>query len=114
MFSDWMKSSWRPLHVHRVAVVLDVADGLLPAAYAPGASAEGREVRADFRALVDRGQEGAAIVPCAALAGGIDGDAVPPEDVLSINDPQQLSEVDAILRQRLAASRSRSSAEVLR
>ena len=41
-------------------------------------------------------------------------DAVPPEDVLSINDPQQLSEVDAILRQRLAALRSRSSAEVLR
>jgi UDP-N-acetylglucosamine diphosphorylase/glucosamine-1-phosphate N-acetyltransferase len=29
-------------------------------------------------------------------------DAVPPEDVLSINDPQQLAEVDAILRRRLA------------
>jgi len=29
-------------------------------------------------------------------------DAVPPEDVLSINDPQQLAEVDAILRKRLA------------
>lgn len=28
-------------------------------------------------------------------------DAVPPEDVLSINNPQQLAEVDAILRQRL-------------
>jgi UDP-N-acetylglucosamine diphosphorylase/glucosamine-1-phosphate N-acetyltransferase len=28
-------------------------------------------------------------------------DAVPPEDVLSINDPQQLAEVDAILRARL-------------
>jgi bifunctional UDP-N-acetylglucosamine pyrophosphorylase / glucosamine-1-phosphate N-acetyltransferase len=31
-------------------------------------------------------------------------DAVPPEDVLSINDPQQLAEVDAILRRRLASS----------
>ncbi len=29
-------------------------------------------------------------------------DAVPPEDVLSINTPQQLAEVDAILRHRLA------------
>jgi hypothetical protein len=28
-------------------------------------------------------------------------DAVPPEDILSINDPQQLAEVDAILRARL-------------
>jgi bifunctional UDP-N-acetylglucosamine pyrophosphorylase/glucosamine-1-phosphate N-acetyltransferase len=41
-------------------------------------------------------------------------DAVPPEDVLSINDPQQLEEVDGILRRRLAASRSPKSAEVLR
>jgi bifunctional UDP-N-acetylglucosamine pyrophosphorylase/glucosamine-1-phosphate N-acetyltransferase len=39
-------------------------------------------------------------------------DAVPPEDVLSINDPQQLAEVDGILRRRLAASRARSEAEV--
>ena len=29
-------------------------------------------------------------------------DAVPPEDVLSINTPQQLAEVDEILRHRLA------------
>ena len=29
-------------------------------------------------------------------------DAVPPEDILSINDPAQLAEVDAILRARLA------------
>ena len=28
-------------------------------------------------------------------------DAVPPEDVLSINNPDQLAEVDAILRDRL-------------
>jgi bifunctional UDP-N-acetylglucosamine pyrophosphorylase/glucosamine-1-phosphate N-acetyltransferase len=31
-------------------------------------------------------------------------DAVPPEDVLSINDPQQLADVDAILRRRLTGS----------
>jgi len=31
-------------------------------------------------------------------------EAVPPEDVLSINNPQQLAEVDAILRQRLESS----------
>jgi bifunctional UDP-N-acetylglucosamine pyrophosphorylase/glucosamine-1-phosphate N-acetyltransferase len=29
-------------------------------------------------------------------------DAVPPEDVLSVNDPVQLAEVDAILRRRHA------------
>jgi hypothetical protein len=28
-------------------------------------------------------------------------DAVPPEDVLSVNTPEQLAEVDAILRRRL-------------
>lgn len=39
-------------------------------------------------------------------------DAVPPEDVLSINDPQQLAEVDAILRRRLASLRGTSVAEV--
>lgn len=33
-------------------------------------------------------------------------DAVPPEDVLSINDPQQLAEVDAILRARIARAAS--------
>lgn len=33
-------------------------------------------------------------------------DAVPPEDVLSINDPQQLAEVDSILRARLSSSHS--------
>lgn len=33
-------------------------------------------------------------------------DAVPPSDVLSINNPDQLAEVDAILRRRLAASQS--------
>ena len=31
-------------------------------------------------------------------------DAVPPEDVLSVNDPAQLAEVDAILRRRHASS----------
>ena len=31
-------------------------------------------------------------------------DAVPPEDVLSINDPAQLAEVDAILRRRAAST----------
>ncbi|MAD78631.1 MAG: hypothetical protein CMJ51_04580 [Planctomycetaceae bacterium] len=31
-------------------------------------------------------------------------DAVPPQDILSINDPGQLAEVDAILRSRLAAT----------
>ena len=31
-------------------------------------------------------------------------EAVPPEDVLSINDPQQLAEVDAILRTRLGGT----------
>lgn len=31
-------------------------------------------------------------------------DAVPPEDVLSINDPHQLAEVDAILRARMSSS----------
>lgn len=41
-------------------------------------------------------------------------DAVPPEDVLSINDPQQLAEVDGILRRRIGASRASESAEVLR
>ncbi len=40
-------------------------------------------------------------------------DAVPPEDVLSINDPQQLAEVDSILRARLnSASPSKRQAEV--
>ncbi|MBI1368803.1 MAG: NTP transferase domain-containing protein [Planctomycetes bacterium] len=34
-------------------------------------------------------------------------DAVPPRDVLSINTPQQLAEVDAILRQRLGLEVSR-------
>ncbi len=38
-------------------------------------------------------------------------DAVPPEDVLSVNTPEQLAEVDAILRRRLgAASPARSHA----
>jgi bifunctional UDP-N-acetylglucosamine pyrophosphorylase/glucosamine-1-phosphate N-acetyltransferase len=32
-------------------------------------------------------------------------DAVPPEDVLSINDPQQLAEVDGILRRRVVADK---------
>lgn len=36
-------------------------------------------------------------------------DAVPPEDVLSINDPQQLAEVDGILRRRLAGGSSSSN-----
>lgn len=36
-------------------------------------------------------------------------DAVPPEDVLSINDPQQLAEVDGILRKRLSLNSSTSS-----
>lgn len=36
-------------------------------------------------------------------------DAVPAEDVLSINDPQQLAEVDAILRRRLASDSTPSS-----
>jgi hypothetical protein len=31
-------------------------------------------------------------------------DAVPPEDVLSINDPAQLAEVDGILRRRAACT----------
>jgi bifunctional UDP-N-acetylglucosamine pyrophosphorylase/glucosamine-1-phosphate N-acetyltransferase len=35
-------------------------------------------------------------------------DAVPPEDVLSINDPQQLAEVDAILRRRLGVANNPS------
>jgi len=35
-------------------------------------------------------------------------DAVPPEDVLSINTPQQLSEVDEILRQRRSAQAERT------
>jgi len=34
-------------------------------------------------------------------------DAVPPEDVLSVNDPAQLAEVDSILRRRHAAGGSR-------
>jgi bifunctional UDP-N-acetylglucosamine pyrophosphorylase/glucosamine-1-phosphate N-acetyltransferase len=46
-----------------------------------------------FRMLKDRGQRVEIV------------DAVPPEDVLSINDPQQLAEVDSILRTRLASSR---------
>jgi bifunctional UDP-N-acetylglucosamine pyrophosphorylase/glucosamine-1-phosphate N-acetyltransferase len=37
-------------------------------------------------------------------------DAVPPEDVLSVNTPEQLAEVDAILRRRLAGG-SRTHAE---
>ncbi|MCX5660692.1 MAG: NTP transferase domain-containing protein [Planctomycetota bacterium] len=37
-------------------------------------------------------------------------DAVPPEDVLSINTPEQLAEVDRILRKRLAASSAHPSA----
>jgi bifunctional UDP-N-acetylglucosamine pyrophosphorylase/glucosamine-1-phosphate N-acetyltransferase len=37
-------------------------------------------------------------------------DAVPPEDVLSINDPQQLAEVDGILRARLSSMKSSTSA----
>jgi bifunctional UDP-N-acetylglucosamine pyrophosphorylase / glucosamine-1-phosphate N-acetyltransferase len=39
-------------------------------------------------------------------------DAVPPEDILSINDPQQLAEVDAILRGRLATSHRQQKAQV--
>lgn len=35
-------------------------------------------------------------------------DAVPPEDVLSINDPQQLAEVDGLLRTRLSSTKSSS------
>ena len=38
-------------------------------------------------------------------------DAVPPEDVLSINTPQQLAEVDAILRIRLNMPARRQTAE---
>ncbi len=37
-------------------------------------------------------------------------DAVPPEDILSINDPAQLQEVDSILRARLASNASTSGA----
>jgi bifunctional UDP-N-acetylglucosamine pyrophosphorylase / glucosamine-1-phosphate N-acetyltransferase len=44
-----------------------------------------------FRMLKDRGKRVEIV------------DAVPPEDILSINDPQQLAEVDAILRARLAS-----------
>ncbi len=43
-------------------------------------------------------------VPALALAGGLSVeviDAVPAEDVLSINTPEQLGEVDAVLRKRL-------------
>ncbi len=36
-------------------------------------------------------------------------DAVPPEDVLSINTPEQLAEVDAILRARLEAPATETS-----
>jgi bifunctional UDP-N-acetylglucosamine pyrophosphorylase / glucosamine-1-phosphate N-acetyltransferase len=39
-------------------------------------------------------------------------DAVPPEDVLSINDPAQLAEVDSILSKRLRSKRSTFKAEV--
>ena len=39
-------------------------------------------------------------------------DAVPPEDVLSINDPQQLAEVDGILRARLNSLTSSSSSSL--
>lgn len=42
-------------------------------------------------------------------------DAVPPEDVLSINDPAQLAEVDGILRSRLNGSRKATTkAEAIR
>jgi bifunctional N-acetylglucosamine-1-phosphate-uridyltransferase/glucosamine-1-phosphate-acetyltransferase GlmU-like protein len=41
-------------------------------------------------------------------------DAVPPEDVLSINTPQQLAEVDAILRARLNMPLPRRTTEVAR
>jgi hypothetical protein len=41
-------------------------------------------------------------------------DAVPPEDVLSINTPQQLAEVDAILRLRLNMPLPRRTTEVAR
>jgi bifunctional UDP-N-acetylglucosamine pyrophosphorylase / glucosamine-1-phosphate N-acetyltransferase len=41
-------------------------------------------------------------------------DGVPPEDILSINDPQQLAEVDAILRQRLDIPLPRQTAEATR
>lgn len=40
-------------------------------------------------------------------------DAVPPEDVLSVNTPDQLAEVDSILRSRLAA-KNQENAEVTR
>jgi hypothetical protein len=33
-------------------------------------------------------------------------DAVPPEDILSVNTPEQLAEVDAILRRRGTAGAS--------
>jgi bifunctional UDP-N-acetylglucosamine pyrophosphorylase/glucosamine-1-phosphate N-acetyltransferase len=39
-------------------------------------------------------------------------DAVPPEDVLSINDPAQLAEVDAILSKRLRSQNSKFEAGV--
>lgn len=41
-------------------------------------------------------------------------DAVPPGDVLSINTPDQLGEVDAILRQRLAADGAEQTVEAKR
>jgi len=41
-------------------------------------------------------------------------DGVPPEDILSINDPQQLAEVDAILRKRLNMPMPRQAVEVSR
>lgn len=41
-------------------------------------------------------------------------DAVPPEDILSINDPQQLSEVDSILRARLQRQANARKPEAVR
>ena len=52
-----------------------------------------------FRMLKDRGRRVEIV------------EAVPPEDVLSINTPQQLAEVDAILRKRLVMSTAPSAVE---
>lgn len=55
-----------------------------------------------FRMLKDRGERVEIV------------DAVPPEDILSINDPSQLAEVDAILRTRLGRTGKPMKAEAMR
>jgi len=55
-----------------------------------------------FRMLKDRGRRVEIV------------DAVPPEDILSINDLQQLAEVDSILRARLEKQRTARKPEVVR